>query len=87
LASFSKGLTLDNVRQARGFYERALSADPYNVEALIGSARADATAANLLFVSDRAATLFAAEAKVASLSSPVSGDAATVQRAAGERAA
>jgi hypothetical protein len=51
------------------------------------STRADATAANLLFVSDSAATLFVAKAKVASLSSPVSGDAATVQSAAGERAA
>jgi TolB-like protein/class 3 adenylate cyclase/Flp pilus assembly protein TadD len=62
LAWFNKGLTPDNLRQARDFYERALSADPDHVEALIGSARADAAAGNLL--TDRAAAFFAAEAKL-----------------------
>ena len=41
LAWFNKGLTPDNVAQARGFFDRALAADPGNVDALVGSARAD----------------------------------------------
>jgi TolB-like protein/class 3 adenylate cyclase/Flp pilus assembly protein TadD len=40
-ALFYKGVTPDNLSQARGFFDRALSADPQNVEALIGSASAD----------------------------------------------
>ena len=42
LAWFNKGRTPDNVAQARSFFDRALAADPDNVDALIGSARADA---------------------------------------------
>ena len=38
LAWFNKGLTPDNVAQARSFFDRALTADPDNVDALIGSA-------------------------------------------------
>ena len=45
MAWFNKGMTPDNVAQARRFFDRALTADPYNVEALIGSAVADATEA------------------------------------------
>src|SRR6202453_3279125 len=36
---FTKGLTPDCVAQARNFFDRALAADPDNVDALIGSAR------------------------------------------------
>jgi TolB-like protein/Flp pilus assembly protein TadD len=64
LAWLNKGLIPDNIAQARGFFERALAADPGNVDALIGSARADAVAGVLLFVADPAAALFAAEAKL-----------------------
>ena len=39
LAWLNKGRTPDNVARARGFFDRALSADPDNVDALIGSAR------------------------------------------------
>ena len=42
MAWLNKGRTPDNVAQARSFFDRALSADPDNVDALIGSARADA---------------------------------------------
>ena len=42
LAWLNKGLTPDNVAQARSFFDRALTADPDNVDALVGSARADA---------------------------------------------
>ena len=41
LAWFNKGLSPDNVTQARSFFDRALAADPDHVDALIGSARAD----------------------------------------------
>jgi len=33
-----KGLTPDNISKARGFFDRAQSADPQNVDALIGQA-------------------------------------------------
>jgi TolB-like protein/class 3 adenylate cyclase len=64
LAWFNKGLTPDTVAQARSFFERALSADPDNVDALIASARAESLAGALLFVPDPTAAFFAAEAKV-----------------------
>ena len=38
LAWFNKGLTPDNVAQARSFFDRALAADPDNVDALMWSA-------------------------------------------------
>src|SRR5208337_2622745 len=41
LAWFFKGQTPDTTSQARRFFDRALAADPDNVGALIGSARAD----------------------------------------------
>ena len=40
LAWFNKGMTPDNMAQAHSFYERALAADPDNVDALVGSALA-----------------------------------------------
>ena len=64
LAWFNKGMTPDNVAQARSFFDRALSADPDNVDALIGSARADAVEGVLLFVTDPMAAFAAAEAKL-----------------------
>ena len=36
LARFYKGLTPDNMAQARSFFDRALTADPDNVDALVG---------------------------------------------------
>ena len=38
LAWFNKGMTPNNIAQARSFFDRALAADPDNVDALIGSA-------------------------------------------------
>jgi TolB-like protein/class 3 adenylate cyclase len=65
LAWFNKGTTTGNVAQARGFFDRALTADPDNVEALIGSAVADVTeGANFLGAYPRAAAFAAAEAKL-----------------------
>ena len=57
LAWFNKGMTPDHVAQARGFFDRALAADPDNVDALIGSARADLLEGAFFFVTDRAAAL------------------------------
>ena len=64
LAWLNKGLTPDNVAQARSFFDRALAADPDNVDALIGSARADVVEGAHLFVTDPMAAFAAAEAKL-----------------------
>ena len=64
LTWLNKGSTPDNIAQARSFFDRALSADPDNVDALVGSARADAVEGALLFVTDRMAAFAAAEAKL-----------------------
>jgi TolB-like protein len=41
MACLNIGPAPENVAQARGFFDRALAADPGNVDALVGSARAD----------------------------------------------
>jgi TolB-like protein/Tfp pilus assembly protein PilF len=68
----NKGLTPNNLAQARSFFERALALDPGNIEALVGIATADAYIVAVHLPShDRAARLSAAEAaltKVLSLS-------------------
>jgi TolB-like protein/class 3 adenylate cyclase len=64
LAWFNKGRTPENVAQARGFFDRALAADPDNVDALIGSARADVVEGVNIIVSDPVAAFAAAEAKL-----------------------
>ena len=50
LAWLNKGCNPDNVAQARSFFDHALIVDPDNVEALIGSARADVVEGANLFV-------------------------------------
>jgi TolB-like protein/class 3 adenylate cyclase len=60
----NKGFTPDNVTQARRFFDRALAADPDNVDALVGSARADAVEGAALFSTDPKAAFAAAEAKL-----------------------
>jgi TolB-like protein/DNA-binding winged helix-turn-helix (wHTH) protein/Tfp pilus assembly protein PilF len=64
LAWFNKGWTFDNLGQARGFFDRALMADPGNVDALVGSARADGAYASVFAVSDAMTVFAAAEAKL-----------------------
>ena len=51
-AWLNKGWTPDNVAQARVFFDRALIADPDNVDALVLSAVADAIAGASSFVTD-----------------------------------
>ena len=64
LAWFNKGITPGNIAQARSFFDFALSADPGNVDALVGSAGADVVEGALLFTTDRVAAFAAAEAKL-----------------------
>ena len=64
LAWFNKGLTPDHVARARSFYDRALAADPDNVEALIGSAAADVADGGNSYVTNSMAALAAAERKL-----------------------
>jgi TolB-like protein len=71
LAWFNRAATPDNVARARSFFDRALIADPDNVDALVGSARADATEGALLLAPDPMTALAAAEAKLTTALSSV----------------
>ena len=64
MARFNRGINPDNVAQARSFFDRALAADPSNVDALVWSARADVVEGINIFVSDPMAAFAAAEAKL-----------------------
>ena len=80
LAWFDKGITPDNIAQARSFFDLALSADPDNVDALVGSACADIVAGALLFTIDRIAAFAAAEAKLTKALSSVPDHAPAICR-------
>ena len=71
LAWLNRGQGADNVAQARSFFDRALAADPDNVDALIGSARADVREGANFFVTDPRTAFAAAEAKLAKALSSV----------------
>ena len=71
LAWLNKGFTPVNVARARSFYDRALTADPDNVEALVGSAAADMCDGAMSFVPDPNAAFAAAEAKLTKVLSSV----------------
>jgi TolB-like protein/class 3 adenylate cyclase len=58
---WNKGITTENMAQARRFFERALMLDPINIEALVGAAAVDVSS-GLLMVDDRDTRLAAAEA-------------------------
>ncbi len=64
MAWINKGHAPENVAQAHNCFDRALIADPGNVDALVGSARADAADGINLFVADPASALASAEAKL-----------------------
>ena len=64
LAWFNRGMSADNLAQARSFFARALSADPDNVDALIRSARVDMIEGILSFAPDPKAAFAATEAKL-----------------------
>jgi TolB-like protein/Tfp pilus assembly protein PilF len=63
-ARLNSGMTPDNVAQARSFFDTALAADPDNVEALVGSALANAIEGSQFFTTDRPAAFASAEAKL-----------------------
>src|SRR5271166_3573370 len=71
LAWLNKGVTPDHVAKAHGFFDRALAADPGNVDALVWSALADAVAGANAFATDPKAAFAAAEAKLAKALSSV----------------
>ncbi len=62
MASANSGLTLENLSQARSLFERALSLDRGNIEALVGTAFVDAMSVTGLMTDERAVRLAAAEA-------------------------
>ena len=62
LAWVNKGVTLENMAKARGFFERALALDPINVDARVGMATVDVNVGLAFVTDDRAARLAAAEA-------------------------
>jgi TolB-like protein/class 3 adenylate cyclase len=64
LAWLNRGYSPENLAQARGFFDRALAADPDNVDALVGWARADVVEGALSFAPDPTAAFAAAEAKL-----------------------
>ena len=64
LAWFNRGMSPDNLAQARSFFDRALSADSDNVDALIRSARVDMIEGVLLFAPDTMAAFATAETKL-----------------------
>jgi TolB-like protein/class 3 adenylate cyclase len=61
-ACWNKGFTREYLTQSRGYFERALTLDPGNIEALVGTAQVEiALAAGFLFSDDRIARLAVAE--------------------------
>ena len=61
-ASVNKGQTLENLTQARSFFERALALDPGNIEALVGMAMIDHLVGVVVRPDDRVTRLAVAEA-------------------------
>jgi TolB-like protein/class 3 adenylate cyclase len=59
---WNKGMTPEHLAKARRFFERALTLDPGNIEALVGIAAVDTASAAFFIVNDRDARFAAAEA-------------------------
>jgi tetratricopeptide (TPR) repeat protein len=60
-ACWNKGLTPEYMSQARDFFERALTLDPGNIEALVGAAQVDTAVGINFLTKDRIARLAVAE--------------------------
>jgi TolB-like protein/Flp pilus assembly protein TadD len=60
-ACWNKGLTPEYMSQARDFFERALTLDPGNIEALVGTAQVDTAVGINFLTKDRIARLALAE--------------------------
>jgi tetratricopeptide (TPR) repeat protein len=61
MARMNRGQSAEHIAQARGFFEHALTCDPGNIDALVGTAVVDFMRATGFFTDDRAATLASAE--------------------------
>src|SRR5262245_30797224 len=72
----NKGLTPDNMAQARSFFEKALALDPGNVEAMVGLARVDCSVAGGLMTDDWSARFALAETTLTKVLSVVPNHAA-----------
>ncbi len=64
MAWFNKGLNPENVTRARSLFDLALTVDPNNAEALIGSAAADVIGVANLFATDPVAAFAGAEVRL-----------------------
>ena len=65
LASINKGVNVENMARARGFFERALTIDPGNLDALRGEGQVDYSVGAAYLSDDRDARLSVAEAEIA----------------------
>ena len=65
LAALNKGINIENMTHARGYFERALALDPNNLDALLGVGRVDYSVGAALLSDDREARLAAAETAIA----------------------
>jgi hypothetical protein len=61
-AWFNKGLTPNHMARAREFFERALTLDPEDIEAMVGLAMVDVQVGAALMTDDLSARFAAAEA-------------------------
>ena len=65
LAWLNRGINPENMKQARGYFQRALGLDPDNLDALLGAGQVDFVVAANFLSDDRAARLASAEATIA----------------------
>ncbi len=75
LATLNKGVNVENMAQARGFFERAFAVDPSNLDALLEVGRVDYSVGGAYLSDDRDARLAAAEAAIAKVLSQRPNDA------------
>jgi TolB-like protein/class 3 adenylate cyclase/Flp pilus assembly protein TadD len=66
MACLARGNTPEHLSQARGYFERALTLDAGNIEALVSKAYVDTLSASLYATDDRSAKLAGAEAALTS---------------------
>jgi TolB-like protein/class 3 adenylate cyclase/Flp pilus assembly protein TadD len=64
MACANKGLAPEHMTQASGFFERALTSNPGNIDAIVGAASVDYMRASGFLADNRAALLAAAEASL-----------------------
>lgn len=76
MASIFKGLTIEHLNQARGFFERALAIDSRCIAALVGTAFVDLTIGGEMLTDDRASRFSAAETNAIEALSMAPNDAA-----------